>query len=121
MGETKMGTKYQKWFPFVLNTVNGNVISSLLHRPWQGIEAVQSALVKMLSAKTNLLSERVNEIRSPVLCVFGSEDSVVSNVCGEYLAQKLVSSEQKQVRYLSGAGHLWWLTHAQESAAMISE
>ena len=121
MGSYVMECQQNKQYPFIFNTINGHIIGSLLNRPKNGILAQQNGFIKLVSTKTNVISSRINEIKPSTLILYGNRDYVIDYKSSEYLAQKLIDVEMKQVNALKDAGHLWWLTHSRQAAGIINE
>ena len=116
-----MECQQNKQCPFILNTINGQIIGSLLNRPSNGILAQQNGFIKSISTKTNVISSRINEIKPSTLILYGNRDYVIDCQSSHHLSQKLIDVELKQINLLKNAGHLWWLTHSKESSEIINE
>merc|ERR1712176_216824 len=114
-------TLNNKQCPFLFNTINGHIPSSLLNRPSNGILAQQNGFIKLISTKTNVISSRINEIKQSALILYGDKDYVIPHSSSQYLAQKLVDVQSKQINALENAGHLWWLSHCKQSTEIIDQ
>jgi len=64
------------------------------------------------------IGDRISEIRAPTLVMAGDSDILIPPENGRILAEKIPGAE---FRSIEGAGHLFWISHPNETYSAVAE